>query len=745
MGWSGGWCLLGVLLAWPASTLAQSASGFDATGITTIRIGARPVDEVSSAVRLASGHVLLAGTFNTGTSQAFLARLRPDGTPDPGFGTGGVATLPAPSFASGVAAHPAGGAVLLATTGLSTAQLAVARFTETGTLDPGYGGGGIGTATIPDLLGVSGVAVSATGRAFVAGTAGDPARAVVLRFDAAGNLDPTYGTAGVAMGGPDSSMTSLVVTAAGVAFGAGIDGVYAPTRSLAVFCFDATGNPCAGFGGGTGMATSTLGAASSIGRAVGVDGAGRVVAAGVTDFPGSDAAVARFTSTGAADATVNGGLGYRLLGLSGDSNASSLVIDAGNRIVVAGVQAADFMPQTPRQAMAVRLTATGALDATFGVGGRFTTNIGGADNMVSVGLDPGTGGLLLAGSTGPTLGIRSAVTLALTSAGAADPAHGSGGAVIAALSSATSCPASGVALQPDGRMLVAGEATFANGRRPYFARLNLDGTLDASFGSAGVTTLPSAVAASADEIAVAADGSSMGVLTLPQSLVSHVVVHLRADGALDTGFGSAGVASIPSIPEAIYGGLLPLVDGGVLASGRVNDSPGPLVVAKFTAQGAADPAFGAGGASQIPGGTTNFGRDMRVLADGRILVAASVGGSPGLVRLLPTGAPDPTFDGDGVVTLPFMGGGTNLLSAGDDGILLGGSLPNPLGGLLLARFDRDGVPDPAFGIGGVVTDSSAAASSSAGARGTPARRSAPCWRDSCRTARPIRPSAPAGA
>jgi uncharacterized delta-60 repeat protein len=95
-----------------------------------------------------------------------------------------------------------------------------------------------------------------------------------------------------------------------------------------------------------------------------------------------------------------------------------------------------------------------------------------------------------------------------------------------------------------------------------------------------------------------------------------------------------------------------------------------------------------------------------------MLVAAGFGNFdpvPGLLRLTPAGELDPTFDGDGIMPLGLMGVARAVLSAGDDGILVGGddrgTTPR---GLFLARFDRDGVPDATFGVGGVVTDSTVA-------------------------------------
>lgn len=713
-GWCPG-CLLPILLTAPGVAFAQSASGFDANGVTTIRVGAHADDTVNNAVRLASGAVLLAGSFGSGaTGQAFVARLLPDGSADPAFGAAGVATLPPPSAGAAVAVHPSGGVMLAGVTGPFDARnVAVARFTESGVLDAGYGDGGIATAAVADLSSVNGLAVSAAGLAHVTGALNGPFRAIVVRFDATGTLDPLYGTGGVGMAGADTIGTSIALTNAGVAFVSGASGSFSD-RDLAVFCFTTTGVLSAVYGGGTGMVTSTLGVTQSFGRAIVLDGAGRAVVAGQTENPGQ-AAVARFTVAGAPDATFNAGLGYRLLGFTGVSSASSLTIDGSSRIVVAGQQAADLSNGTPRLAAVARLTAAGALDAAFGIAGRMTKGLLDNDNMVGLGVDGGTGRIVLAGWTRALFGGRSAATVAVTTDGIVDAGYGTNGSVLTPLSAVVESPASGMALQPDGRILVAGSATFTDGRRPYVARLNRDGTLDPSFGGGGVVTLPTALAVDADQVAVAADGSIRVTLTLPDSLVTDVVVRLDADGSFDSGFGSGGLATIPQIPNPIYLTLAPQPDGSTFAGGTENVVPGRLVLAKLTAQGAPDPSFGPapGGVAAIPIDLSDWAYDVRVLPDGRLLVAARVDNfdaMPGLLRLTATGELDPTFDGDGILTLGLMGSTRAVLSAGDDGILVGGDVHGAPGGIFLARFDRDGIADAGFGVGGVVTETAMAPS-----------------------------------
>ena len=699
-----------LLLALSAHAFAQPvASGFDAAGMATLRIGSRPDDRTTDAVRLSFGGVLFAGTTGIGSSsRAFVARLLPDGTPDPSFGVGGVAMLPAPSDGFAVAEHPAGGALLAATSGTSPAiTLALARFTHTGELHASYGTGGIATGPLPDFF-PSAVDVMADGRALVGGSSGDPIRATVIRFTAAGAPDAAYGAGGVATGPNDSSLGRLVVTAGGLVFAAGTAGPFA-TRDLAAFCFGANGLACPGFAGGTGVATAQIGAGTSVGRDVVRDSANRVIVVGSTESQPFRAVVVRFTPTGALDTTFNPLLGYRLLDFPDNSFSAGVQVDASDRIVIGGLQAPDLFFGTPRLVAAARVTPAGAADATFGTGGVFTANLLGNDAVEGIAIESGTGRILLAGSTGPASGAsRSTFSLVLTDGGQPDTSHGPGGAVVSAVTSVVSCSARGIAALPDGRMLVSGSASFPEGERGYLARLNADGTFDASFGTAGTTMLPVEVSKAIDDIVFEPNDRILVSATDPESAVRQLLARFSAGGVLDETFGAAGLATIPQIARPVYIAMTLLPDGGVLASGYQNESPSPLLVAKFTAAGGLDPAFGSGGAVTLPFGMgTDRGRETRALPDGRFLVAATVDGAPALLRLTAAGALDSTFDGDGVVTLGLTGGASDLLSVGDDGILVGGFVAAQ-GGIVLARFDPEGLPDAAFGTGGTVIDATVA-------------------------------------
>lgn len=177
----------------------------------------------------------------------------------------------------------------------------------------------------------------------------------------------------------------------------------------------------------------------------------------------------------------------------------------------------------------------------------------------------------------------------------------------------------GTALQPDGRIVVAGFATQAGQRDIALARLLPSGGLDPTFGSGGrVTTDLAGFDDSAGDVVVLANGAIAvaGSSVAGDGVRDAVVVRYLPDGSLDPTFGSGGVAVIDFgvRPAAVYE-ILVQYDGKLVVAG--------------TAQTGADDAT----------------RELAV------------------ARLLPDGSPDASFDGDGVRTVDATPGQGDLAVA----------------------------------------------------------------------------------
>ena len=211
-----------------------------------------------------------------------------------------------------------------------------------------------------------------------------------------------------------------------------------------------------------------------------------------------------------------------------------------------------------------------------------------------------------------------------------------------------------VAVQGDGRATVVG----SDGLGFVVARFTARGTLDRSFGRRGRLTvrLRGASAGGARSVALFRDGRIFvaGTFTIG-GVRRFAALRLQPGGHLDENFGTGGVVVTgPAGAQLDAMALQP--EGELVLAGSVPAGPRRAVlVMRLLADGAPDPAFGRGGVVDSTGvELAGRARDVRVLRDGRIVLAASVEGGRAAratfiaARLTPAGAFDPTFSGDGV-------------------------------------------------------------------------------------------------
>ena len=207
---------------------------------------------------------------------------------------------------------------------------------------------------------------------------------------------------------------------------------------------------------------------------------------------------------------------------------------------------------------------------------------------------------------------------------------------------------------------------------------------------------------------VVAGFSSKGGLT---------VARYQDDGRLDRSFGHEGIFTTGYRYRP--GAILVRPSGGFVVLGAYRDPCAGqyacqqrLPLFGFTSQGRLDPTFGRAGVSWDLAGTR--GGALALQPNGRIIVAASdrvchtecLFGSAELARFLPDGNLDPSFGEGGVVHLSRSGGAFTAVATELDGsILAAGDLQDRVAprGPILARFSRDGVPDPSFGEDGLLT------------------------------------------
>ncbi|MDB6023041.1 MAG: Delta-60 repeat-containing protein, partial [Pedosphaera sp.] len=354
-------------------------------------------------------------------------------------------------------------------------------------------------------------------------------------------------------------------------------------------------------------------------------------------------------------------------------------------------------------AMAARGQA-GFLDPGFGGTGMIQIGFGGAVEYGQATAVQSDGLLLVAGIRQDGGQI---VVLRLGTNNLPDPSFGSGGLAAFTPPSYPSL-VSGVAQQPDGKIVVAGTSSAGN---YTLARFNSDGSMDSSFGSGGFVSqdLDNGSADSCYAMVLQPDGKIVtagetvaGTSFNPVYYMS--LARFDTNGTLDSSFGSGGVVLSSS---GSYANAMALEgDGNIL----VTSASG---VFRFTTNGIADASFGSGGKVIIP--TANRitavaiqGAGIFVGQPAMIVVAGASATGALVARISLAGALDTTFNGVGYVSKSIGSGpsvtGVRLFASGVTfrifKILISGDTDGGTN-FMAARFNNDGSTDTTFGSSGV--------------------------------------------
>ena len=320
------------------------------------------------------------------------------------------------------------------------------------------------------------------------------------------------------------------------------------------------------------------------------------------------------------------------------------------------------------------------------------------------------------------------VAVALANGGGLDPSFSGDGWVrtLQVRSSTDSYLPSGsedVALQPDGKILVTGEIIDPTSHW-YFGvfRYTANGSLDRSFGGGGFAEVDLGNAEFAHAVAVQRNGRIVvaGEADCPFA-VCFALVRFLPDGRLDRSFGANGVVRTMF---AKYGAsraydVAVQPDGTIVAVGMRfsgNDAQNDelFAVARYLPNGKLDRSFSRDGLASVDFGYSDADASaVAVQRGGRIVVAGSGARSANrteedfaVARLRANGRRDRSFSGDGRATVDFghrLSDGVHGLSLGRDGrIVLAGSSGKrgTVPRIAVARLGANGRLDRSFGAGG---------------------------------------------
>jgi uncharacterized delta-60 repeat protein len=386
----------------------------------------------------------------------------------------------------------------------------------------------------------------------------------------------------------------------------------------------------------------------------------------------------------------------------------------------------------------------GSFDPTFGNGGRIKNLLpAGSDAYgAALALQP-DGKILMAGICDAVVGNEVCLTR-LQSNGALDatfdgPTGNGNGKFAFQFEGGIWSSAKSVVLQPDGRIVVGADCIVGGFTRVCLARLNADGSFDASFdggvaSNGRVTYNPGLVVA----MNLQADGKLLVANYCQDDGFARIcVMRVNANGTYDAAFdgpdaaGTGVGAGNGRFALTLFGlgveepnAMALQADGKIVIVGRCLGASGyGLCVTRLHSNGSFDLSFdGAGGNGNgrivfgINGGDLAVGKSVAIAPDGRIVVAGHCGNSSNSyrfcgARLLPNGNFDPEFSGPasntpGQFRFPVLGTGSEqvrALSLQPDGrLLLAGmcenaAMPSVNGNdFCFARLNGDGSFDRSF-------------------------------------------------
>jgi uncharacterized delta-60 repeat protein len=279
-----------------------------------------------------------------------------------------------------------------------------------------------------------------------------------------------------------------------------------------------------------------------------------------------------------------------------------------------------------------------------------------------------------------------------------------------AFPTASSWGMDGISIDSSGCLLGAGREV--GGSSPIeIIRFLSNGIIDTSFGTAGTLTYNVPNGVNYGTATMVLNNGSYILSGYRVSTTFYYLLKVAPNGTVDTSFGTAGITTGSTFGFGDYGGkVLELSSGKLLAaiSMCLSGTDCALGAARFSSNGILDTSFGTAGYATINYGPGAQGvYDIAIQPDGKILLCGS--GYPGpdaqIVRLNSDGSLDTTFNGTGMRSIDIASNndGCNNIFVQPDGKILfvGQSVVGGIANVLTGRFLPNGTFDTSYGTGGI--------------------------------------------
>lgn len=397
--------------------------------------------------------------------------------------------------------------------------------------------------------------------------------------------------------------------------------------------------------------------------------------------------------------------------------AWAVAVDGDGGVVAAGGRG-EGQQSTQDDLEIARLDASGQLETSFGDGGKLVLPIGQnrKDLARAVAVAP-DGRIVVVGYTdapasGSTTGQDNAAIIRLLPSGHLDSSFG-GGIVIGDYDTGTTSTnhrAFAALIDPKGRVVIAGESN----QRAFVARYRADGSIDNSFGGNGHVALDFGVTKTlARGVALAPDGDILVAGSAGTGAATNfAVARIRDNGSLETGFAGDGTTTVDLGLNKldIASDIVVLPDGSAVATGFTQiagestsvgtDDRFDISITRLDPAGIPAPTFGVNGRKIIDlGGEQDIVLGADLAPDGKVVMAGSRSSGANthefmVVRVMPSGNLDPGFTSGGIRSVPFAAGpaeATSVALAPSGAIVAAGQVRPPAAStdFALARLQGD--------------------------------------------------------
>ena len=675
-------------------------------------------DEIRAIAVQSDGKIVSVGTVNNGdVVSCAIARYNADGSVDTSFDSDGktIVQMGVEFICNDVAIQNDGKLIVVGYVRFGTIyNFAVLRYNSNGSPDTSFDSDGrkINAFVNGDLA--YGVAIQTDGKIVVAGSIGD--EFAVARYNPDGSFDTSFdGDGWVAtdfFGGPDHARSIAIENDGKIVIAGNGRPLGGSFNDFAVARYNTNGSLDPSFDGDGKVLTDILGNNDNA-QDVSVGPDGKIVVGGRSWGINDQFGLARYNSDGSLDTSFDGD-GK----LSSDITPfpeylNELGIQSDGKIIAAGLGS-----QAGGKFLIVRYNTNGSFDNSWDDDGIVLVSAGSTHALANAVTIQTDGKVIAAGyGTGDTTSFAPDFALTrLNPNGSLDTSFDGDGSVVSNIYS-WRIQANAITIQPDGKIVAVGKRITGNNDEDFaINRYNPDGTLDTSFDSDGrVTTNVHFGYDRAYAVAMQPDGK---ILVAGEGNSVLVIARYNPDGSLDNSFDGDGKivdAENGSFPYIRALAIQP--DGKIVAAGRSYEfGPGfASTVYRFNPDGSRDGSFDVDGKVRTDLGGDDEFTSISLQSDGKIVAAGKALNGTSydftVARYNSSGSPDTSFDGDGIATIDFVGGYdyVDAMAIQTDGkfVVVGESsgdnnIGTPASDSAIARLNADGSFDSSFDSDGKI-------------------------------------------